>query len=65
MELGPIGMWGAGLGLSTRDTVDLVRRGEDWGYSAIWIPEAVGRDPFAMIGYLLARTEKMIFATGI
>lgn len=65
MELGPIGIWGGGLGLSTRDTVDLVRRGEDWGYTTFWIPEAVGRDPFCQIAFLAGQCERMIFATGI
>ena len=36
-----------------------------WGYGALWIPEAVGRDPFALIGYLAARTEQLVLATGI
>jgi probable F420-dependent oxidoreductase len=31
----------------------------------MWIPEAVGREPFAHIGYLAAHTEKIVFATGI
>ena len=44
---------------------EFARRAEDWGYSAMWFGEAVGRDPFAQIAYLLARTDKMIYATGI
>ena len=35
------------------------------GYSALWIPEAVGRDPFSIISYMAANTEKLVFATGI
>lgn len=65
MELGKIGIWGGGVAMSTADTVALAKRGEDWGYSAMWVPEAVGRDPFALIGYLLASTDRMIYATGI
>jgi probable F420-dependent oxidoreductase len=29
------------------------------------VPEAVGRDPFTLLGYLAGTTEKLIFATGI
>lgn len=65
MELGPIGIWGGTIAMSTRDGADFARRAEDWGYSALWVPEAVGRDPFAVIAYMMARTERMIFATGI
>ncbi len=65
MDLGPIGIWGGGMGMSARETVAFARRAEDWGYSAIWVPEAVGRDPFALIAFLAGQTERMIYATGI
>jgi probable F420-dependent oxidoreductase len=42
-----------------------VRRVEALGYSALWLPEAIGRDPFALISHLAARTERLVFATGI
>jgi probable F420-dependent oxidoreductase len=51
--------------MSAAQTVEFVRTTEKLGYGAMWIPEAVGRDPFAHIGYLAAHTEKMVFATGI
>jgi probable F420-dependent oxidoreductase len=35
------------------------------GYGAIWIPEAVGRDPFVSAALLLSRTERITVATGI
>src|SRR5260370_12812327 len=31
----------------------------------MWIPEAVGREPFAHSAYLAAHTERIVFATGI
>jgi probable F420-dependent oxidoreductase len=65
MELGKIGIWGWLDHLSAPEAAQFAQRAEGWGYSALWIPEAVGRDPFALIGYLVARTERMIFATGI
>jgi probable F420-dependent oxidoreductase len=52
-------------GLNPDEAVEACGRLEEWGYSALWMPEAVGRDPFALIGFLAARTSKLIFATGI
>lgn len=65
MELGKIGVWTWLDHLSGNEAAELAQRAEGWGYSALWIPEAVGRDPFSLIGYLAARTERIILATGI
>jgi len=65
MELGKIGVWSWLDHLSGNEAAELAQRAEGWGYSALWIPEAVGRDPFSLIGYLVARTERMIYASGI
>jgi probable F420-dependent oxidoreductase len=65
MELGKIGIWTWLDHLSANEAAELAQRAEGWGYSALWIPEAVGRDPFSLIGFLAARTERMIYATGI
>ncbi len=65
MNLGKIGVWAWLDHLSAIEAAEFARRAEGWGYSALWIPEAVGRDPFSLIGYLSARTERIILATGI
>ena len=65
MDLGKIGVWAWLDHLSANEAAEFAQRVESWGYSALWIPEAVGRDPFALIGYLAARTERIILATGI
>jgi probable F420-dependent oxidoreductase len=65
MNLGKIGVWTWLDHLSANEAAEFAQRAESWGYSALWIPEAVGRDPFALIGYLAARTERLILATGI
>lgn len=65
MELGKIGIWTWLDHLAADEAAALAERAEGWGYSALWIPEAVGRDPFSLIGFLAARTERMIYATGI
>ena len=65
MELGKIGVWAWLDHWTAQETAEFAQRAEGWGYSALWIPEAVGRDPFSLIGYLAAETEKLVFATGI
>ncbi len=64
-EIGRLGVWASLDGLSAPDAAAFAQRLEAWGYSALWIPEAVGRDPFSLIGYLAAKTETLVFATGI
>lgn len=44
---------------------DAVLRLEAIGYRALWIPEAVGREPFASASSLLATSTSMTIATGI
>src|SRR6516164_6299028 len=65
MDIGKIGIWFFLDAMSAPQTAEFVRTAEKLGYGAMWIPEAVGRDPFAHIGYLAANTEKIVFATGI
>ena len=64
-KLGKIGVWAWLDHLSAPEAAAFAAELEAWGYGALWIPEAVGRDPFALIGYLAARTEKLVLATGI
>ena len=64
-EIGRLGVWTWLDGFSAPEAADFANQIEEWGYSALWIPEAVGRDPFPLIGYLAARTTELVFATGI
>ena len=65
MELGRLGVWYFTDGMSATDAADTVQRIEKLGYSALWIPETVGRNPFVHASWLLANTETLILATGI
>ena len=65
MEIGKVGLWFFLDSMSAEQAVAYARSAEKLGYSAFWIPEAVGREPFAHAGQLLARTERLILATGI
>lgn len=62
---GKLGVWATPDAFSATEAVDFARRLEELGYSAWWMPEAVGRDPLTFIGFVGGQTEKLIFATGI
>lgn len=64
-SIGKLGVWTFLDGMNGQDAAAFARRVEDWGYGALWLPEAVGRDPFSFISFLAAHTEKLVFATGI
>jgi probable F420-dependent oxidoreductase len=65
MDIGKIGVWFFLDAMTAAESVEFARNTERLGYGALWIPEAVGREPFAHSAYLAARTEKVVFATGI
>jgi len=44
---------------------EFARDVEQWGYSALWTPEAMGRDVLVNSGWLLANTRKLVIASGI
>jgi probable F420-dependent oxidoreductase len=64
-RLGPLGVWAPTDGLGLADAAAMVRRIEDMGYSALWLPETFGRDPFTHIAHLAGEAERLLFATGI
>ncbi|MGH7988251.1 MAG: TIGR03620 family F420-dependent LLM class oxidoreductase [Candidatus Binataceae bacterium] len=65
MDIGKLGIWFFLDSMTAADSVEFAQTSERLGYGAMWIPEAVGREPFAHIGYLAAHTERIVFATGI
>jgi len=64
-SIGKLGVWTFLDGMTGADAAAFARRLEEWGYGTLWLPEAVGRDPFSFISYLAANTERLVFATGI
>ena len=64
-EIGKLGVWAALDGKTPDEATAFAHQLEHWGYSALWIPEAVGLDPFAMLGYLAGQTERLVLCTGI
>ena len=64
-SLGKLGLWTWLDNGSYAEAVDIAQTAEQLGYSALWLPEAVGRDPFVLVAWLAPRTERLILATGI
>jgi len=62
---GGLGVWTWLDGMNAKESARFAGKLEAWGYSALWLPEAVGRDPFALIAFLAAQTRELVFATGI
>jgi len=65
MKLGRLGVWTAFDGMSTAASLDFARRIERWGYPALWMPEARGRDVLVHAAFLLSGTSRLIVASGI
>jgi probable F420-dependent oxidoreductase len=65
MEIGKLGVWYFTDGMTADQAAGFAQRIESLGYSALWIPETIGRHPFVHAGWLLANTEKLLVCTGI
>ena len=65
-DLSRFGVWTGALDQQPSSrAVEIVAEFEAMGWGAVWIPEAVGRDPFVHAGLLLGGTERIVVATGI
>jgi probable F420-dependent oxidoreductase len=66
MPVGPLGVWSFGLDQEPATRAqELAAELEAAGWGAIWLPEAVGRDPLVHAGLLLDATNRIVLATGI
>ncbi len=65
MNLSKPGVWYFTDNMSAAEAAATARRIESLGYSALWIPEAMGRHPFTHAAWLLANTGELVIATGI
>ncbi len=64
--LGRIGIWTGLLDqVPSSRAVELAAELEELGFGSVWIPEAVGRDPFVVAALLLQGTSSIKVATGI
>lgn len=64
-SLGGRGVWFYPDGLSASETIEFAQRLEALGYSALWLPDAGGRDVFALAARLLDHTESLVVASGV
>jgi probable F420-dependent oxidoreductase len=61
-----VGLWTMTLDATDPgESADIASDIESMGYSALWIPEAYGRESFTNSGLLLADTTSLVVATGI
>jgi hypothetical protein len=66
MDLGRVGIWTFQLDLQPASAArDSAAELEALGYRTVWVPEAVGREPFVNSALLLSATEGLRVATGI
>jgi probable F420-dependent oxidoreductase len=66
VELGPIGVWTFALDrLPAARAREVAGEIEALGYAAVWVPEAIGRDPFVHATLLLGATDRLVLGTGI
>ena len=64
-RLSTTGVWYFTDAMSSGEAAEVAGRIESLGYSTLWLPDTVGRDPFAHIAWLASQTESLQFATGI
>ena len=65
-SLGKLGIWTFQLDMQPmKQAQKVAAQIEELGFGTVWVPEAVGREPFASCGLLLSATEKLVMATGI
>lgn len=65
MNLGTLGVDALLDSMPGIELAKFARKIEKLGYSALWFPEAFGRDPFALAAHLLTVTDKLIVGTAI
>jgi len=65
MKFGKFGVFGFADMLDAAQLVELAKRVEELGYSTLWYPEAINYETFAVGGYLLGHSKKLVVASGI
>jgi len=66
MDLGRVGVWTFQLDVQPMARArEVVAELDELGYGTLWIPEAVGREPFANAALLLGASSRIAVATGI
>ncbi|WP_081292930.1 LLM class F420-dependent oxidoreductase [Mycobacterium colombiense] len=65
-DLGPLGIWSYHLDVQPMALAQAaVAELDELGFGALWVPEAVAREPFANAALLLRDTARITVATGV
>lgn len=64
-DLGRLGVWGHLDTLRADAARAYVRRVEQLGFGALWVPETVGREPLTLLGMLAAETSRLVLGTSV
>ena len=64
-RLSTTGVWYHTDTMSAGEAAEFAGRVAEMGYSTLWLPDTVGRDPFAHIAWLASQVDTLQFATGI
>ena len=65
LVLGRVGAWGHLDSLTAAESRRYASRVDELGYAALWVPETVGRDPFALLAILSGETTRLVLGTSI
>jgi probable F420-dependent oxidoreductase len=66
MDIGAYGIWTFNLDLvPSAQAIEHVAELDELGFGAVWIPEAVGREPFASAAILLRGGSRIVVGTGV
>jgi probable F420-dependent oxidoreductase len=65
INIGKLGIWFSHNPMSIAESVAFAQQVEACGYGALWIPEAIGREPLVHLAYLASKTSSLVLATGI
>src|SRR5260370_34812948 len=65
MKLSKLGVWASMDAFTATEAAAFAQRVEGWGYGALWIPEAMGRNSLVHAAWLLANTSPLSIAPGI
>ncbi len=64
-QIGRIGAWGHLDSLAIGEARAFARRVDELGYGTLWVPETVGREPFALLGILSGEVRRAALGTSI
>jgi probable F420-dependent oxidoreductase len=65
LDLGRLGVWSHLDSLSIDEVRAYTHRVDELGYGTLWVPETVGREPFALLGLLAGETTSILLGTSI